>query len=104
MNTENTIYHIATLSEWATYQKKGVIEPTSLQTEGFIHCSTQEQLFGTIQRFYSFEKEIVLIELEIARFGTDLVFEDTYGHGAFPHIYRAIQIAEIVSAQNQAIG
>lgn len=104
MNTENTIYHIATLSEWATYQKKGLIEPASLQNEGFIHCSTQEQLFGTLQRFYSFEKEVILVELEITRFGADLVFEDTYGHGAFPHIYRAIKLTEIVQAQNQTIG
>ena len=103
MNTEKIVYHIATLSEWTKYQELGLIEPASLKNEGFIHCSTEEQLLGTVARFYAFEKEVVLIELNVAHFGSDLVFEDTYGHGEFPHIYRAIQLNEIESAKTQLV-
>jgi uncharacterized protein (DUF952 family) len=97
--SENTVYHIATLAEWESYQKKGIIEPVSLQNEGFIHCSTEEQLMGTLARFYSFEEKVILIELDVASFGSDLVFEDTYGHGSYPHVYRPIRIEEIRSFQ-----
>jgi uncharacterized protein (DUF952 family) len=34
------IYHITTNAEWQNAQTKGEYTAPSLQTEGFIHCST----------------------------------------------------------------
>jgi hypothetical protein len=48
------ILHIATISEWSAAQRAGRYRPTSLATDGFIHCSTPEQV-ATLpgQRLYS---------------------------------------------------
>ena len=37
------IYHIIPHTDWITAQKNGEYRAESLDTEGFIHCSTAEQ-------------------------------------------------------------
>ncbi|TNE73677.1 DUF952 domain-containing protein [bacterium] len=97
MMNENTVYHITTQNEWEHYQEMGYLAPESLKSEGFIHCSTQEQLAGTISRFFSDSNQVVLLELDQESLGNSLIFEDSYGHGFFPHVYRDIQLNEIKS-------
>ena len=38
------ILHITSKSEWAAAQTRGEYSAPSLQTEGFIHCSTEDQV------------------------------------------------------------
>ena len=41
------ILHICSHSAWNDAQIKGHYRAESLDTEGFIHCSTREQVVGT---------------------------------------------------------
>jgi uncharacterized protein (DUF952 family) len=97
MNSKNSVYHIATQSDWETYQNKGIIEPESLKSEGFIHCSTSEQLEATLSRFFSSFDFVILLEINQEALEKNLIFEDSYGHGLFPHVYRPIFLHEIIS-------
>ncbi len=97
MKLKNSVYHIATQTDWETYQKNGFIAPDSLHSEGFIHCSTAEQLETTLSRFFSSFDSVILLEVNQEALGKDLIFEDSYGHGFFPHVYRPIQLHEIIS-------
>jgi uncharacterized protein (DUF952 family) len=38
------IYHITSKQEWVSAQEQGEYTAPSLQTEGFIHCSTAAQV------------------------------------------------------------
>ena len=103
MKVKHPIYHITTEQEWEIYQLTGEIAPDSLFTEGFIHCSTAEQVPDTIERFFSEEEQIILLELNRDTFGDTLKDEASLNHGVFPHIYRAIQVDEVVSVHKQQV-
>ena len=44
------IYHIVLPDKWAEFDS-GLYRHASLATEGFIHCSFEEQLPGVIERY-----------------------------------------------------
>ena len=72
------------------------VAPDSLFTEGFIHCSRAEQVPDTIERFFSEVDEIMILELDRDALGDSVKDEESSDHGVFPHIYRAVEIDEIV--------
>ena len=89
------IFHLATPGEWADAQARGAIAPPSLATEGFVHCSTEDQLSTTIERHFAGATELVLLRLSTAGFGDALRWEESRPGETFPHVYRAIEIAEV---------
>jgi uncharacterized protein (DUF952 family) len=96
---EPAIFHLATPEEWAEAQATGVVAPPSLATEGFVHCSTADQLDDTIARHFTGVDELVLLRLH-ADFGDLLRWEESRPGEAFPHVYRAIgldEVAEVVA-------
>lgn len=103
MKVKHPIYHITTEQEWEIYQLTGEIAPDSLFTEGFIHCSNAEQVPDTIERFFSDAEHIIILELNRDTFGASLKDEPSLNHGTFPHIYRAIQLDEVVSVHKQSV-
>ena len=46
----NIIYHITTHKEWNEAMKTGQLVAASLALEGFILCSTKEQVDGVVNR------------------------------------------------------
>jgi uncharacterized protein (DUF952 family) len=89
------IYHLATPAEWAAAQAVGSVRPPSLVTEGFVHCSTGDQLAGTIARHFSGVDELVLLRLHLDRLGEDLRWEESRPGEPYPHLYRAIALDEV---------
>lgn len=47
------VYHIADAARWVECLSTSYYFPTSLETEGFIHLSTEEQVMGVLTRFYA---------------------------------------------------
>lgn len=103
MKVKHPIYHITTEQEWEIYQLTEEIAPDSLFSEGFIHCSNAEQVPDTIDRFFSEEEQVIILELTRETFGASLKDEPSQNHGTFPHIYRAIQLNEVVSVHKQSV-
>ncbi len=66
--------------------------------EGFIHLCTEDQVEAVIARFFA-TTEVVEAWVDRSSLEAEkLRFEDTYGHGAFPHYYDVIPgsaVAEI---------
>ncbi len=90
------IYHICKAEDW--YQRPDdMYEAASLKTEGFIHCSTKEQLAETLKRHYAGVEGLVLLKLDTARLGDRLKWElaPTVGE-EFPHIYGQIAPPDVV--------
>jgi uncharacterized protein (DUF952 family) len=92
------IYHLATPDEWAEAQARGSVHPPSLTTEGFVHCSTDDQLADTIARHFAGVDELVLLRLHDARLGDDLRWEESRPGETYPHVYRAIGLDEVAEA------
>ena len=54
------IYHVALPSNWEKYANRPSYQTESLQTEGFIHCSYENQLPAVLKRYYSGAKKVVI--------------------------------------------
>ncbi len=87
------ILHITTRADWEGAQALGDYRLNTLETEGFIHCSTLEQVLGPANEFYRGRSDLVLLVIDPARLAAELVYEDCYETGtAFPHIYGPLNL------------
>jgi uncharacterized protein (DUF952 family) len=65
----------------------------SLQAEGFIHCSTAEQVEATANRIFRGSGELLLLEVDPARLTAPLKYERATDVGdEFPHIYGLLNL------------
>jgi uncharacterized protein (DUF952 family) len=88
------IYHIVLQDEWETALAAGSYRPPSLVAQGFVHCSTREQVIETANRFFRGQDGLVLLCIEVSRLQAPPRYEppDMSGHtndvpGLFPHLY-----------------
>ncbi len=92
------IYHIATEADWA--RRTDVHAPAGWRAEGFVHCSTEEQLVRVANRFFAGRRDLVLLHIDQSRLTALVVWEDGEGSGEdFPHVYGPIESAAVVTAE-----
>ena len=90
------IYHLTTVEEWEDAQDKGSYEPPSYQHEGFIHCSTAEQLDALIKRSFQQHENLVKLVIDPARLNERLQYDrDEELQQEFPHIYGPLNIEAV---------
>jgi uncharacterized protein (DUF952 family) len=97
------ILHITSKAEWLEAQQRGEYVAPSLQTEGFIHCSTEKQVLHVANAFYRGRNDLVLLKLDEAKLNSELKWEPPAGpvapgHSAsdrFPHIYGPINLTAV---------
>ena len=58
------IYHITSRSAWNEARNRGDYRAESLETEGFIHCSTQEQIVPVANKYYARQTDLVVLVIE----------------------------------------
>ncbi len=85
------LFHITTAREWATARMAGVYRAPSLETEGFIHLSTEAQWLATANRFFRGQHDLVLLLLRPERLRAEVRYEAADGD-AFPHLYGALEL------------
>jgi uncharacterized protein (DUF952 family) len=100
------ILHLTSRDEWLQAEKAGEYRAPSLQTEGFIHCSTEKQVARVANSFYISRHGLVLLVIEPARLHPDLRWEPPAhpnppadlppSDDLFPHIYGPINIDAVV--------
>lgn len=91
------IYHITTSEKWAQAQIKGQYESDTLATEGFIHCSTEPQVAGVLERYYKGRANLVKLKIEKSKVERPLVFELAGSiNEVFPHIHGALNLDAVV--------
>lgn len=99
------IYHIVLPEKWEAVKQNSTYAADSLDSEGFIHCSYDDQLDGVIIRYYSDAPELVILKLDINKLTSKLVSEPSTGGELYPHIYGPINldaVAEVrIRSQNQ---
>jgi uncharacterized protein (DUF952 family) len=91
------ILHITTAAEWEAAQALGDYRLDTLDSEGFIHCSTPAQVLGPANELYRGRTGLVLLVIDPSRLSSNLVYEDCYEAGeAFPHIYGPLNLDAVV--------
>ena len=95
------IYHITTAAAWEKAQTTGAYITDSLSTEGFIHCSTQDQVAGVLDRYYKGQTNLVKLTIEKFKVTSPLIFElATSINEVFPHIHGPINLSAVVKAES----
>ena len=93
-----TIYHITTAEAWRAAREASVYRAESLDTEGFIHCSTEQQVADTATRYFPGATDLVVLCVDVSLLHGEVRYEDTSGHGQlFPHIYGPIDLVAVRS-------
>lgn len=84
----NLLLHITTYKAWVEAMQSDLYRPESLNREGFIHCSTREQVIGVANSAFHGEHGLVLLCIDADLVQAEIRFEDCYETGKkFPHIY-----------------
>jgi uncharacterized protein (DUF952 family) len=100
------IFHITTRANWEAAQTNGEYTADSLQSEGFIHCSTLAQVLPVAEKFYKGQGGLVLLMIEPTLLSSDLKCEPPSGGtpppgvpegDKFPHIYGPINLDAVVN-------
>lgn len=94
------ILHIATRADWEAAQARGNYQTASLDSEGFIHCSTPAQVLNTATKFFAGQTDLVLLLIDESKLQPELIYEDGTALGGhteqFPHLYGALNLDAIV--------
>jgi uncharacterized protein (DUF952 family) len=93
------IYHIILPEVWEQVKDKQTYEHESLATEGFIHCSYEEQLDDVIGRYYSDADELVILKIDTGKLTSKLVSEPSTGGEIYPHIYGTLNLDAVLESQ-----
>lgn len=85
------IFHITTHEAWAKRSAEGTYRTEMLPSEGFIHCSTREQVIQVANARFFGQTGLVLLSVNPDRVGAEIRYENLEGgQQMFPHIYGEI--------------
>lgn len=92
------ILHILKRSEWDEAIRNGNYAPPSLGNEGFIHCSTIEQVVETANLYFRGQPDLMVLSIDEARLVSPLKYEapasagDECADSLFPHLYGLLNL------------
>ncbi|MBV8856955.1 MAG: DUF952 domain-containing protein [Acidobacteria bacterium] len=93
------IFHIAARAEWDRGEAEGAYRTASLAAEGFIHCSTREQVARVAETRFRGRQDLILLSIDSDRVGAEIRYENTEGgRELFPHIYGELNADAVVRA------
>ena len=87
------IFHIPTRDAWDEALRADVYQADTLETEAFIHCSTEDQVAGVANVRFRGREDLVLLWIDEQRVRAEIKWEDASdGTGTFPHIYGPLNV------------
>lgn len=98
------ILHFCGRADWAKAQAAGTYAADTLATQGFIHCSTEEQVHIPANAIAHGRDDLVLLTLDESRLPVPLVWEagdppDPDGR-LFPHLYAEIPVDAVIEVRD----
>ncbi len=95
------IYHITRNTDWGSALTAGSYTADSLATEGFIHCSTKQQVIATANRIFKGRRDLVLLCVDTNKVKPEIRYENLEGGtNLFPHIYGALDIVAVTAVHD----
>ncbi|ARK10263.1 DUF952 domain-containing protein [Fibrivirga algicola] len=93
------IYHIVTKADWDRQADQAHYEAASLQSEGFIHLSTKEQVAGVLERYYQNVPDLLLLQVDPNKLVHSLRYEAATNNEHFPHLYGMLNKDAVVTVE-----
>jgi uncharacterized protein (DUF952 family) len=90
------IYKICTKLELKDAKDKKKFEGSKKDLEdSFIHFSGEEQVENTLKKYYSKQKNLILLKVETLKLD-HLIWEQASDGNMFPHLYSSLELSNIV--------
>ena len=90
------IFKIVDIDEWKKAKDSGTYSGSSKDTEdGFMHFSGEDQVKGTLEKYYSKQENLVLLKVETLKLD-HLIWEQASDGNMFPHLYSSLDLNNVV--------
>lgn len=94
------LFHFADPADWQAAQSQGEYLPSSFAAEGFIHCATEAQIPGVVQRHLRGRGPRVRLQLDPAVLRELLKWEWSSASGdLYPHLFAPIPLSAVLAAE-----
>jgi uncharacterized protein (DUF952 family) len=91
------LMHITLANDWSKALQEGSYQAGSLQTQGFIHCSTPLQIAATANRYYAGQQGLLLLGIDSRLVQAEVRWENLEGgKELFPHIYGPLNLEAVI--------
>ena len=90
------IYKICTKSELLEARNTNQFIGSKKDLEdGFIHFSGEEQVEGTLKKYYLNQKDLILLKVDTLKLD-HLIWEQASDGNMFPHLYSPLELSNVV--------
>ena len=90
------IFKIIDVKEWQKVKQSETYLGSSKDIEdGYIHFSGEDQVKGTLEKYYSKQENLVLLKVETLKLD-HLIWEQASDGNMFPHLYASLDLSNIV--------
>lgn len=90
------IYHIISKEKWASHKDNTYYFTSSIEREGYIHCSFDTQIMKVADTFYKSEKDLLILCINENKLDVEYKTEDLFNlNEKYPHVYGGIIIKSI---------
>ena len=92
------ILHICTRQSWEEAAVADEYTGDTLATEGFIHCSTPEQVVEVANYMFKGTPRLLLLVIDESKVKNELKYEDAGNGKLYPHIYGSLNLDAVLRA------
>jgi uncharacterized protein (DUF952 family) len=96
----SVILHITRRKQWEKAKLTGVYRGDTLDSQGFIHCSTPQQIVKVANALFHGQKGLVLLYIATSRVQSEIRYESAGGEELYPHIYGPLNIDAVVNVSD----
>lgn len=97
---QSPLFHFADPEDWRRAQASGAYQPAAFADEGFIHCATEAQMAGVVERHLRGRGPRVRLQLDPAALREPLKWEWSSVSGdLYPHLFAPIPLSAVLAAE-----
>jgi uncharacterized protein (DUF952 family) len=90
------IFKIIDFDEWQKVKQSETYLGSSKDiADGYIHFSGEDQVKGTLEKYYSKQENLVLLKVETLKLD-HLIWEQASDGNMFPHLYSSLDLSNVV--------
>ncbi len=99
------VFKILATEEWRAAEVTGAFAGAAVdRADGYIHFSTAEQAPETAAKWFAGRDDLMLVAVDAAALGADLVWEPSRGGALFPHLYAPLPLTAVAWSRPLPLG
>ena len=94
---DDLIFHVVKKEDWKSQKKDSRYHPETLDSEGFIHCSSGNKIEEVTNRLYKGETDVLLIIINTTLVEPEIRYESSGNSDSkYPHIYGPLNMDAVI--------